>query len=669
MAAASERVGSDMTQGKIAPDRGASRVTFRSVVIGAIIVAVVSFVNPYLTFLIGSWWPVGGGSLMNGPVVLLIGLVLANGALVRVSPRLALTRVELLVIYGMLISSLGFLTLGGLPYLVSLITYPVYMATPTNGWEHTIVPHIPLWLGVQDAQAVVWAWQGLPEGVGVPWRAWMSPAIAWSGFTLAMMAAMYCLGVVFSKGWIERQRLTFPLMEVPLEVVGDREIAVPRASILASKLMWIGFAITAVMNIGQWLHRYYPNVPEMRSLSMEVGKNFAAMGAPWSALEAMSVNFQINVIGIMYLVPTEVSLSIWLFYLLYQLQLLTFASLGYVKGQAASTFDPSMFAGFMEIGGYVALAAVLIYESRRVIKGGLWSLVHRQGVDGDPRQPLSGRAAILGFIAANAFMYWFMISAGMSWLPLTVLMALFYVAAIGAARLVTAAGTMYVGYGVFPRAVMVRTLGAAWLNPGSLIMSAYLTGVYMNDPSNMTMPAAMNSFKLAHRGRVRGSSWTLALGVAAVVMLVVGVPAMIHMVHVQGLGALGDWPFTSMGRWTFGEVDETMRFPEMPNNVLRLALLLGAGVMSGLIWCHSNLFWWPVSPIGFIMGSSWTTNHQLWAAALVAWVIATLVKRHGGLKLYRQLRPLFIGLALGDFTVPWITGMLTTIIEYRHYFG
>jgi len=657
-----------MAPDSVAPDQGASRVTFRSVLVGVIIVAVVSLVNPYLTFLIGSWWPVGGGSLLNGPVVLLAGLVLTNGVLARVSPRLALTRVELLVIYGMLIASLGFLTLGGLPYLVSLITYPIYMATPTNGWEHTIVPHIPLWLGVQDAQAVLWAWQGLPERTGVPWGAWLPPAVAWSGFTLAMMVAMYCLGAVFSRGWIERQRLTFPLMEVPLEIVGEKDVPGPRTSLFANKLMWIGFTIPAVINVAQWLHRYYPNVPDMQFLSVEVGKNFAAMGAPWSALEAMNAAFKIDVIGIMYLVPTEVSLSIWLFYVLYQLQLLTFASLGYVKGQVGANFEPSTFAGFMELGGYVALAAVLIYESRGVIKRGLWSLTYRQREGVGPSQPLSGRAAILGFLAANAFMCWFMISAGMSWGALVALMGLFYVLVIGASRVVTAAGAMYVGQGVFPREAVVRTLGAGWLSPGSLIMTAYLTGVYMNG-GNKSMPAAMNSFKLAHRGRIRGSSWTLALGIAAVVMLAVGVPAMIHMIHVQGMGALGDWPFSSMGKWVFGEVDETMRLPERADNVLRLAMLLGAGVMSGLIWCHANLFWWPVSPIGFIIASSWVANNQLWAAALVAWVIATLVKRHGGLKLYRRLRPFFIGLVIGDFAVPWVTGMLTTIIEYRHCFA
>jgi len=266
-------------------------------------------------------------------------------------------------------------------------------------------------------------------------------------------------------------------------------------------------------------------------------------------------------------------------------------------------------------------------------------------------------------------MYWFMTSAGMSWLPMTVLLLLFYTLAIGAARLVTAAGAMYVGSGVFPRAVMVRTLGAGALTPSSLIMSAYLTGVYMNDPSNLSMPAAMNSFKLAHRGRIRGASWTLALGVAAVGMLLVGVPAMLHMIHVEGMGGVGDWPFTSMGRWVFGEVEETMRLPERPDNVLRLAMLAGAGIMSGLLWCHANLFWWPVSPIGFIIASSWVANNQLWAGAFAAWLIATLVKRHGGLTLYRRLRPLFIGLAIGDFATPWVTGMLTTLIEYRRYFG
>ena len=45
----------------------------------------------------------------------------------------------------MLIVSIGLAMQGGIPYIVSATTYPFYMATPENGWQHAMWPvHPPL---------------------------------------------------------------------------------------------------------------------------------------------------------------------------------------------------------------------------------------------------------------------------------------------------------------------------------------------------------------------------------------------------------------------------------------------------------------------------------------------------------------------------------------------
>jgi len=40
-----------------------------------------------------------------------------------------------------------------------------------------------------------------------------------------------------------------------------------------------------------------------------------------------------------------------------------------------------------------------------------------------------------------------------------------------------------------------------------------------------------------------------------------------------------------------------------------------------------------------------------WFPLFIAWVIKGLILRHGGLKQYRKLVPLFMGLMLGEFMV------------------
>ena len=43
-------------------------VSLRAVLIGVTSIALLSLVNPYLQFLIQSWWIVGVGSVLTGPV-------------------------------------------------------------------------------------------------------------------------------------------------------------------------------------------------------------------------------------------------------------------------------------------------------------------------------------------------------------------------------------------------------------------------------------------------------------------------------------------------------------------------------------------------------------------------------------------------------------------------
>jgi len=87
--------------------------------------------------------------------------------------------------------------------------------------------------------------------------------------------------------------------------------------------------------------------------------------------------------------------------------------------------------------------------------------------------------------------------------------------------------------------------------------------------------------------------------------------------------------------------------------------------MLGMSWLHLNMSWWPMSPIGYIMASSWAMDNVLWGAAFVGWLIVVLVKRFGGLSLYRRIRPVFLGLILGDYLGGAVFGLLTTIMAYE----
>ena len=546
-------------------------ITPRAVLVGGISAALLSVINPYLAF-VRRTWDVGSGSLLSGPVVVLFALVVVNGLLIRLLRRRAFSRGELLVVYGMLIVSVGLTMQGGLPYIVSATVYPFYMATPGNAWEHMILPHVPLWLRLTNLEVVSWFWEASPQGLGVPWRYWLSPMLGWGIFTLALMAAMFCLGALLRRDWIERQRLAFPLVDVPLAMTGEHKHPVLRTSILSSRIFWIGFAVPALVAVVSWFHVLFPSVPSIAVWDVPVGRYFAGMSLPWRVLGDMSISVVFPVIGITCLLPREVSLSLWLFYVLFRIQLLVWGSFGLAEegGTAAVAVNPRLFIAFQEAGGFVALSGVVLYQSRNAIRSAWLSLLGRTRAKPDPYAPLTGRWALLGFLLANGLMIWWALRAGMSWWAFAGLMGVFYAVLLGASRLVAAGGVMFLDTGFFPRGIILRTLGAPVIGPASLTMYSYLSCIYMYDPMNLAMPQMMNSFKLVHSARLRGSTFTWAAAMGILTVTILGLAALLQMLHQEGASSLGAWPFTSYPGWGFGELDATLRAPELADNWLRV---------------------------------------------------------------------------------------------------
>jgi len=640
-------------------------IPVRALVLGTLVVAVLSFACPYLGAVSRTWDP-GGSALPITGVVTLFALVMMNGLLVRLMPGRALSRVELFVTYAMVIMVVQYLYKGFVPFVTSGTTWPIYMATGSNDWEHRMWPYIPVWFRVSTLQAATWYWEGAPEGVGVPWAAWRWPLIAWGSFHLALLTAMFCLASLLSRDWIEKQKLAFPLVEIPLAITGEAERPTLGTSLLRNRIFWIGFSIPGALATLGWFHALFPNVPSPALTELDVGRYFSGMSLPWNVLSGesgvhLSVIFPL--IGIACLMPGEISLSIWFFYVLYRVQQLVWASFGVGPGGSSTiAVDPGSFIAMEEAGGFIALSAVVLYQSKNALRAAALGIIGRGDDEAGPYSALAGRWALLGFIGANAFMLWWALQSGMAWWPFALLMALFYTVMIGVSRLVAAAGLTHVDVGTAPAQVVFNTIGAGPIGPVSSAVYYYMSTAYLYDPRIVLMAQAMNSLKLMHAGRVRARRLTLAGLLAVVTMLVVGFATMLWIAYRHGAATLPDWPVAAPARGVFEQLDGTLRMPELPSNWMRLALAVGAGAMFGMIAMHSRFVWWPVSPVGFLVASSWSQNYLVWFNAFAGWAISTSVRRFGGLPSYRALRPAFIGLVIGGYIPEGFFAVLSALL-------
>ena len=74
----------------------------------------------------------------------------------------------------------------------------------------------------------------------------------------------------------------------------------------------------------------------------------------------------------------------------------------------------------------------------------------------------------------------------------------------------------------------------------------------------------------------------------------------------------------------------------------------GASAMGLLTFLRYKYLWWPLHPLGLTVAGSrvmdWT-----WFSIFLAWLVKIAVLHYGGPRMFRALRPFFLGLVLGQF--------------------
>jgi len=94
-----------------------------------------------------------------------------------------------------------------------------------------------------------------------------------------------------------------------------------------------------------------------------------------------------------------------------------------------------------------------------------------------------------------------------------------------------------------------------------------------------------------------------------------------------------------------------------PNFVRSLGLIIGLTVFVGCFALRRQLVWFPLHPMGLIVCRGWAMEN-LWLMILTGWLAKVFIVRYGGLEAYHGLRPMFLGLILGDLTMGGIFGLV-----------
>ena len=351
-------------QSRFAAARQASGLTARSLILGVLLTILVDFWIQWVELIMGGrqgHTALANTSIPFGAFSAMFALSGLNILCRAILPGLAMSAAEVLVVYVMMTTSTVLSSSGQLQFIVPTITAAWHYATPENGWASSFHRFVPHWLAQTDPVVL----HGFYNGhTALPLAGWLPQIGAWGGFLLALSAASLCIVAILRRQWVDRERLTFPTVALPLATVD------PASPLLRNRLFWLGAAGPFLVSCMNTLALNIPAVPLLNlRANVDIGQMLTA--PPWNAIGYTPISFYPFVVGIAYLIPTDVTFSCWFFFIVTRIERVVGSALGLGTGVAGVNQATFPALGHQGAGGISradagVFVAVAFLPQRRV---------------------------------------------------------------------------------------------------------------------------------------------------------------------------------------------------------------------------------------------------------------------------------------------------------------
>ena len=262
-------------------------------------------------------------SLFANVVFVLFLLVCGNALLRRVRPALAFSQGELLTVYTMLAIATGVAGLDGVGILNQMMAHGAWFGPSNAAWSK-FLPAFPGWLVVGNRDALRGHFLGNSSFYQFSTlRAWLPPIFAWTLFITLLLFVAQCLNALVRRQWADHERLTFPIIWLPVEMTEGGL----GTNFFRNRLMWWGFVVAAGLSLWNGIAFLYPSVPSVPLGITDFKPLFSSK--PWSAIDWMPVTFYPLAIGLGFLLPLDLLFSCWFFFLFWKAQTVAANALGW----------------------------------------------------------------------------------------------------------------------------------------------------------------------------------------------------------------------------------------------------------------------------------------------------------------------------------------------------
>lgn len=584
-------------------------------------------------------------SLFFNVVFLLVLLISANSLVRRWAPRHALGPGELLTTYIMLALSSAIAGHDMIEVLTPILSHLSFYARPENTWASDIIPYVPKWLMVSDQSAL----KQFYEGTGSLYtahnlRAWIGPVLCWTLLLGLLGFVMLCTNTLLRRQWTESERLSYPLVALPLEMVNEQ------TPLFKSRLFWSGITIAGVLELWNGLAFLYPSIPSLPLKFMGPSQDLSTYltTPPWNAIGGTPIAIYPFGVALGMLLPVDLLFSVWFFAWVWRAERVFTAAFGYGDIPGFPYVEAQSF------GAYIGLAVFALFVSRSHFIRIFGNLFSPKEDLGDQNEALPYRWAVAGLVAGLAAIYSFCIMCRMTPGVILMFFLIYFTLAIAITRMRAELGPpAHDLHMAGPDSIIPAVTQSNMIAKPDLAMFSMFYGfnrAYRSHP----MPIQLEGFKIAERtgGKYRPLFWAMMFAIVFGALCAfwadldmnyrVGAAERVATPNVNLI--FGSEPWNRMSGW--------VKSPSPVQQRINTQIAIGVGFAFTLLlnFIRLRVGWFPFHPVGYAVSGSWSLG-LLWLPLMIAWIIKLSILRYGGLKMYRQTLPLFLGVILGECVV------------------
>lgn len=485
------------------------------------------------------------------------------------------------------------------------------------------------------------------------WQMWLRPLFNWIALAFVGYAVLISFNVLIFRQWAHNEKLIYPLAEAATILSGTSDSEGDGKSIYRSGLFWTGFSIA--LGVLGWNYLATNNiVPNIEKIELQflwnryVGSGlFRGWGSTYFCIIFV-------VIGVSFLVPANISFSLWFFEFLYMCLLLVMVWLGY--GNDRWSLGNVGRSGIGS-GAMLVFGLTILWTCRRYLL-----CIFRPGevkaLSSDEARELRVCSALF-LVSSLVLVLMLSFGLGASLFFVTVYFLLVLTMAIALIRAVAEGGVLGIESSASLAAIMKALFGVnSIFVPAMLAPAAVYWGLFFGGTKAFIGPMIANSLKVREHIGIRHLQFHGAIWAGIVAAVLVSVMTLIIISYDRGADNLHGWLNSATASGAINGVKGAMLDTAPLAASERWWMITGAVLMSGLLFARRRIFGIP-HPIGLLMIMN-SNMLGFWGSILIGWTFKSIVSKYCSHEQYVSIRRFFIGLIAGH--------MIAVLLGWDHLF-